>query len=620
MAISSTTRRWQYSGNDVTTAFAYTTRIRDEDHLTVTLTSTAGVETVKTITTHYTVSGVGVSSGGNVTMVTAPATGETLTIEIIEPLTQTTDIRNQGSFLPETHEDAFDHFIRVDQQQQQDIDGSVKLPTTLDDSEFDPTFPTDLVDEGAERCPMVNEDGDGWADAEDWPSAADIAAAATNAASAAASAAAAANSAGINSPYGQSNIGIAASVATSALTIALKQADGSTNPATTTGAVRIYFRSATLTTGSLTERTVTGALSVVVPSGATLGHNDALADYIYVYAIDNAGTVELAVSSSSHWDEGSRVSTTAIDTNSDDAATMYSTSARTNVACRLIGRLLSTQTTAGTWASAMTEVTVGFLEQKADFIQARAANFKAKHGIIYEVSTASARTVTLSVARSGLWFILKDSTEQATTNNITLARAASESIEGVAANYALNANGGSWRVWCNGTNWFLSRFLKKDKTSITVFTGNASAGSDTIPTTFASPTLGTPTYEVGSPLGLSTNTITFPHVGNWFFDVWMSNVASNDATERNVGVRLRNTTDTSTETSAQTGKALAVATGGNPQHFVMSARLDATDITKNYEVQFAASGGTPTITNTAVDGSTGRRWKIKIFCEGDDDT
>ena len=43
----------------------------------------------------------------------------------------------------------------------------------------------------------------------------------------------------------------------------------------------------------------------------------------------------------------------------DSATVMYSTTARTNVPFRLVGYLLNTQTTAGTWASAGTKLQVG---------------------------------------------------------------------------------------------------------------------------------------------------------------------------------------------------------------------------------------------------------------------
>jgi hypothetical protein len=135
---------------------------------------------------------------------------------------------------------------------------------------------------------------------------------------------------------------ITASAAASALTVTL-------NPCS------LAFRSSTLTSGSTVTRTVASAISVVVPSTATLGTVSATQSRIIVLAIDNAGTVELAVvniSGGSVLDETTLISTTAIAAASNSATAYYSTTARTSVAYRVVGYVESTQATAGTWATA----------------------------------------------------------------------------------------------------------------------------------------------------------------------------------------------------------------------------------------------------------------------------
>lgn len=74
---------------------------------------------------------------------------------------------------------------------------------------------------------------------------------------------------------------------------------------------------------------------------------------------------------------------------------------------------------------------------------------------VYLVDCSSARSFQLPTPASGLQFIFKDSTGQAATNNITLLRASSEQIEGIAASKVLQTNWGSWRVISDGTNWFI---------------------------------------------------------------------------------------------------------------------------------------------------------------------
>lgn len=161
------------------------------------------------------------------------------------------------------------------------------------------------------------------------------------------------------------NLGLSATVNSNALTIALKQADGSTN-ATASAPVDIAFRSSTLTNGLYVIRSATGSLSVVVSSGSTLGQMSGVAGNVYVYAIDNAGTVELAVSSRLFEDESGVISTTAEGGAgaADSSDVMYSTTARSNVAFRLLGKVTSTQGTAGTWATSPSAISLAPLEKK----------------------------------------------------------------------------------------------------------------------------------------------------------------------------------------------------------------------------------------------------------------
>lgn len=158
------------------------------------------------------------------------------------------------------------------------------------------------------------------------------------------------------SAAGASNLGLSTSVAANALTVALKGADG--NDPSATNVVNITLRNATATTGTPVTRSITSSLNMAVSSGASLGHTNNTAGFVYVYALDNSGTVELAVSSALY-DEGSVATTTAMSGGATSATAIYSTTARSNVPITLIGRLKSTQTTAGTWAANATEISVG---------------------------------------------------------------------------------------------------------------------------------------------------------------------------------------------------------------------------------------------------------------------
>ena len=64
MTISNTSIKNSYSGNNSTATFNYTFKIFADSDLQVIIRDATGVETVKTITTHYTVAGAGNTSGG----------------------------------------------------------------------------------------------------------------------------------------------------------------------------------------------------------------------------------------------------------------------------------------------------------------------------------------------------------------------------------------------------------------------------------------------------------------------------------------------------------------------------------------------------------------------------
>lgn len=154
------------------------------------------------------------------------------------------------------------------------------------------------------------------------------------------------------------NGGFTTSIAASAFTIRLKQSDGSTDPSTGASAVLIGFRSATGSSGGYNERSVTAALSVVVPSGATLGQTSAVNQYVWIYALDDAGTVDLCVSGVDVFLDGTLNAATQISSGATSGSVLYCTSTHSgSLPTRLIGRALVNEAAAGTWASNTTELT-----------------------------------------------------------------------------------------------------------------------------------------------------------------------------------------------------------------------------------------------------------------------
>jgi hypothetical protein len=131
MTISTTIIKSSYSGNGSTTAFTYNFKITDQDDIEVIIRSANGTETVKTLTTHYTVSGVGGNSGtvtftaGNI-----PVTGETVLLRRSTPQTQAMDLIDNDPMSADTIEDAHDKVVAITQELQEQIDRSIKLSRT----------------------------------------------------------------------------------------------------------------------------------------------------------------------------------------------------------------------------------------------------------------------------------------------------------------------------------------------------------------------------------------------------------------------------------------------------------------------------------------------------------
>ena len=150
---------------------------------------------------------------------------------------------------------------------------------------------------------------------------------------------------GVNATTAKQIQPVGASVAANAMTVTL-------NP------TNLDFRSATANSGTVNTRTIGTQLSLTIPSTATLGTTSAIASRILLLAIDNAGTVELAVynaAGGANLDETGVINTTAIAAGSN-SLTVYSQTARTGVPYRVVGYVDSTQATAGTWATAPSAV------------------------------------------------------------------------------------------------------------------------------------------------------------------------------------------------------------------------------------------------------------------------
>lgn len=162
-----------------------------------------------------------------------------------------------------------------------------------------------------------------------------------------------------NSAMGASMVNgtLIASVAASALTVAIKTLAGADPSAT--DPVKIYFRNATAATGDYTVLTLTAATSLVVSSGSTLGTTNAVPHRLWILGFNDAATFRLGIINtqitggifplgdeiiSSSTAEGGAGA-------ADSAGVIYTGTAVTAKGMRILGYVESTQATAGTWAT-----------------------------------------------------------------------------------------------------------------------------------------------------------------------------------------------------------------------------------------------------------------------------
>lgn len=146
MTVSSQTNRVQYIGDGTTTALAIPFPFLDNSHIVVVLTNIAtGVDVVQTITTHYTLSGAGTSSG-TCTFVTAPPATQRVTIYRSTPINQLLDLKENDSFSAEAAEDAIDKLTMIMIDLKELLSRGVALEVTSTGSPADPSTFTGVSD------------------------------------------------------------------------------------------------------------------------------------------------------------------------------------------------------------------------------------------------------------------------------------------------------------------------------------------------------------------------------------------------------------------------------------------------------------------------------------------
>ena len=149
--------RNQYTAAAGQTLFPYTYPIFDQGDLIVQHTvALTGITTTLTITSDYTVSGVGAQGGGDVTLIAGAAVNDTITIERDVPIERSTDFVNGGEFRAESINEELDNQVLMMQQNERDIGRAFRLQS--EDTSTDLLMP--LKDDRKGKFQAYDANGD----------------------------------------------------------------------------------------------------------------------------------------------------------------------------------------------------------------------------------------------------------------------------------------------------------------------------------------------------------------------------------------------------------------------------------------------------------------------------
>jgi hypothetical protein len=173
MSISSTTCRSLFVGNGAVSVYDYNFKLFQAADLYVFIQDTEDNQYGPLVlNTDYSITGVGFRNGGSISLINASQawltsggnliTGWSILLIRLPALTQLTDIKNQGAYFPELHENEFDTLVMQIQELNDQIARSAMFPLFITPNIFNPQFPAVLPIPGQTLIANTSADGFVW--------------------------------------------------------------------------------------------------------------------------------------------------------------------------------------------------------------------------------------------------------------------------------------------------------------------------------------------------------------------------------------------------------------------------------------------------------------------------